>query len=162
MIRSTLAAALFVLPLAAFAQAPLAPAGPARFVDAVDWPTSEAGLERFNDLEARMSGSFASVCADTFCEGDFGNLRPMELKCSVDATKGTLKQCLWTFSGSYGSVNPKTGAVQSTAKLFKCKLLLSKDTPVDAFYEALAGDHPAEAKLPMSRYSTYDGLVGCL
>lgn len=159
MFRKTLAAVLFVLPAAAFAQTP--PAAP-RYVDAIDWPASEAGMDRFFNAEARLNAGFDKVCGDTFCEGEFFNLRPMQLRCSVDSTKGTMKQCLWLFSGSNATVNPKTGAVQTVAKLFKCKLLLAKDTPVDALYEVMEGDDPLNAKLPMSNRSVYDGLLGCL
>jgi len=164
MYRNTLVAAvLFAVPFAASAQTPPAPTpATARYVDATDWPTSEAGMDRFFEAEARLNAGFDKVCGDTFCEGEFSNLRPMQLRCSVDATKGTIKQCLYTFFGSHASVNGKTGAVQSTAKLYKCKVLLAKDTPIDAFYAAMAGEDPMNAKLPMSRHSVYDGLVGCL
>lgn len=159
MLRNTLAAVLFVLPAAAVADTTPAPA---RYVDAIDWPASEAGMDRFLQAEVNLGAGFDKVCGDTFCEGEYANLRPMQLRCSVDSTKGTMKQCLWLFSGSTASVNPKSGAVQTTAKLFKCKLLLAKDTPVESFYEVMNSEDPLHAKLPMSRYSTYDGLVGCL
>lgn len=159
MLRNALAAALFILPAAAFAQ--VTPA-PVRYVDAIDWPASEQGMDRFLAAEVRLNAGFDKICGDTFCEGEYGNLRPMQLRCSVDSTKGTMKQCLWLFSGSTAAVNPKSGAVQTAAKLYKCKLLLAKDTPVDKFYEMMDGDDALHAKLPMSRYSVYDGLVGCL
>ena len=166
MLRKTLAAALVVLPAATFAQtavtAPTTAPDAPRYVDAIHWPAREAGMDRFFDAEAKLVGGFEKICGDTFCEGEYANLRPMELRCSVDTTKGTLKQCLWSFSGSSTSVNRKTGAVATTAKMFKCKLMLAKDTPVDAFYEAMDGDDPLNAKLPMTRHSVYDSLYGCL
>ncbi|KAG9611775.1 hypothetical protein KCV01_g2320, partial [Aureobasidium melanogenum] len=163
MIRSTLVAALFVVSATAFAQTAPAPTpAPARYVNAIDWPASEVSMDRFFSADIRLSTAFDKVCGDTFCEGDFANLRPMPLNCSVDTTKGTVKQCVWTFSGSHSAVNGKTGAVQVTAKIFKCKLPLAKDTPVEAFYALLEGEDPLHTKLPMSRVSIYDGLVGCL
>jgi hypothetical protein len=168
MLRNTLAAALLFVPAAVMAQVETAPKPapvPAaeRHVDAVNWPASEAGLDRFVKLEEHLSGAFANVCGDTFCEGDYGNLRPMQLMCSVDTTKGTMKQCLWTFAGSTAQVNGKSGAVQVNAKLFKCKLALAKDTPVESFYETLmAAKDPLEVKLPMTRKTIYEGLLGCL
>lgn len=165
MLRKTLAAALLVLPAAAFAQtvvtAPM-PSPTVRYVDATHWPTNEAGMDRFFGAEAKLAAAFREVCGDTFCEGEFANLRPMELRCSVDTTKATLKQCLWSFAGSNSSVNPKTGAVSTTAKLFKCKLMLAKDTPVDAFYDVVDGDDPLNAKLPATRRSVHDSLYNCL
>ncbi|MGN6482757.1 hypothetical protein [Luteibacter sp.] len=158
MLRTTLA----VLFLTASASAFAADAPVNRYVDATDWPASETGMDRFFEAEARLNAGFDKVCGDTFCEGDYSNLRPMQLRCSVDSTKGTLKQCLWTFAGSHASVNAKTGAVQVTAKTFKCKLLLAKDTPVESFYELTKGEDPLHAKLPMTHVSVYDGLPGCL
>ena len=168
MLRNTLAAALLFVPALAMAQAEVAPKpapAPAteRYVDAINWPASEAGMERFEKLSEHLSGAFNNICGDTFCEGDYGNLRPMELRCSVDSTKGTMKQCLWTFAGSYTQVNGKSGAVQVNAKLFKCKLSLAKDTPAEAFYEALmSSKEPLEVKLPMTRKTVFDGLNACL
>jgi hypothetical protein len=158
MVRTTLAVLLLTATASAFAAD--TPAN--RYVDATDWPASEAGMDRFFEAEARLNAGFDKVCGDTFCEGDYSNLRPMQLRCSVDSTKGTLKQCLWTFAGSHASVNPKSGAVQVTAKTFKCKLLLAKDTPIEKFYEVTSGEDPLHAKLPMAHVSVYDGLPGCL
>jgi hypothetical protein len=168
MLRNTLAAALLFVPAAVMAQVETTPkpapvAAAERYVDATNWPASEAGLERFVALEEHLAGAFGGVCGDTFCEGDYGNLRPMQLRCSVDATKGTMKQCLWTFAGSYTQVNGKSGAVQVNAKLFKCKLGLAKDTPVETFYETLMAEkNPLEVKLPMTRKTIFDGLNACL
>lgn len=176
MLRNTLAAALLFVPAIAFAQvetpanpaptpapAPAPAPVPARYVDAVNWPAQEAGLERFDDLEGHLAGAFNAICGDTFCEGDYGNLKPMQLRCSVDSTKGTMKQCLWTFAGSATEVNGKSGAVQVNAKLFKCKLPLAKDVPVESFYQALSSaKDPLEVKLPMGRKSVWDGLSACL
>jgi hypothetical protein len=168
MLRNTLAAALLFVPAAAMAQTETAPKPapvPAaeRYIDATNWPASEAGLERFDKLTEHLSGAFGGICGDTFCEGDYGNLKPMQLRCSVDSTKGTMKQCLWTFAGSYTQINGKSGAVQVNAKLFKCKLPLAKDTPVESFYETLmSATNPLEVKLPMTRKSVFDGLTACL
>ncbi|UPG94161.1 hypothetical protein [Luteibacter aegosomatissinici] len=158
MLRTTLAVMFLTASASAFA----ADVPPERFVDATDWPTSEAGMDRFFEAEARLNAAFDKVCGDTFCEGEFSNLRPMQLRCSVDTGKNAFKQCLWTFAGSRAKVNAKTGAVQVTAKTFKCKLLLARDTSVDAFYELAKGEDPLHAKLPMTNVSIYDGLPGCL
>jgi hypothetical protein len=168
MLRNTLVAALLFVPAVAMAQGGTADASTQtpptnRYVDATDWPASEAGLERFEKLTEHLGGAFGGICGDTFCEGDYANLKPMQMRCSVDSTKGTMKQCLWTFAGSYTTINGKSGAVQVNAKLFKCKLPLAKDTPVEAFYEALmSATAPLEVKLPMTRKSIFDGLTACL
>lgn len=163
MIRTALVAVLFTVSATAFAQTAPNPApAPVRYVDATDWPVSEAGMDRFFSAEARLGTAFDKVCGDTFCEGDYANLRPLQLRCSVDSTKASVKQCVWSFAGSYAGVNGKSGAVQVNAKLYKCKLTLAKDTPVEDFYKVLEGEHPLETKLPGSRLSIYDSLVGCL
>jgi hypothetical protein len=163
MIRKTLAASLFAVTVAAFAGTAFAAEPVAeRYVDATDWPAHEAGIGRFENAEAKLVAGFDRICGDTFCEGEYANLRPMELRCSVDATKSTLKQCLWTFSGSSSAVNGKTGAVTTNARLFKCKLMLAKNTPIEAFYEMMDGEDPLDAKLPMSRHSVYDSINSCL
>ncbi|NID17389.1 hypothetical protein [Luteibacter yeojuensis] len=163
MIRKTLAAGLLVLTVAGFAgTAGAAEAAAERYVDVIDWPAMGAGMDRFMGAEAKLVAGFDSVCGDTFCEGEFSNLRPMDLRCSVDSTKSTLKQCVWTFAGSSSGVNKKTGAVTTSARLFKCKLMLAKNTPVDAFYEVMDGGDPLNAKLPMSRHSVYDSVSNCL
>lgn len=163
MIRKTLAASLFAITAIGFAGTALAAEPVAeRYVDATDWPSHEAGIDRFANAEAKLAAGFNRICGDTFCEGEYANLRPMELRCSVDITKSTLKQCLWVFSGSSSSVNKKTGAVTTNARLFKCKLMLAKNTPVEAFYEMVDGENPLEAKLPMSRHSVYDSINSCL
>jgi hypothetical protein len=166
MLRNTLTTALLVLPAAGFAATviTMSSAAPpaARYVDAIDWPAKDAGLARLALSEEMLALSFERICTDTFCEGEYQNLRPMQLACSVDAAKGTLKQCLWMFSGSKTSMNPKTGAVQSAAKVFKCKLALGKDTPVDAFYDAMHGAELLDVKLPMTNRTVNDSLLGCL
>ena len=165
MLQKTLAAAFLLLPAAAFAQTVVtapAPAAPTRYVDAIHWPVNDAGVTRFVAAEVKLVTAFENACGDTFCEGEYTNLRPMALRCSVDTTKGTLKQCLWTFAGSSSTVNRKTGAVSTMAKAFKCKLMLAKDTPVDAFYDAMDGKDPLNAKLPASRHSVHDSLYNCL
>jgi hypothetical protein len=160
MYRFAFAAALFIVPAACLAQVPTSV--PPRYVDAIDWPSHEAGLENFALAEEMLALSFDRLCNDTFCEGPYGNLRPMQLSCSVDAAKGTLKQCLWIFAGSATSVNAATGAVQVSARIFKCKLQLARNTPVASFYDVMQGGELLNEKLPMTRRTVYENLVGCL
>ena len=163
MLRSTIAAGLFVIFPAAFAQPLVAPApSPARYVDAIDWPTKEAGLKRFAWMEYALGLSFERLCGDTFCEGRFSNLRPMQLSCSVDAAKGTVKQCLWMFSGSSMTVDPASGTIRPSSRVYECKLPLGRDTPVESLYDALDSSELLHAKLPMTNRIIYNRLRDCL
>lgn len=135
---------------------------PRRYVDAVDWPAKEAGLQKFALAEHLLSLSFDRFCGDAFCEGPYPNLRPMQLSCSVDTSNGTMKRCLWIFAGSGTSVDASSGAVRSSAKVYKCSLRLARNTPVDMFYEAMHDGELLSKKLPMTRHTVYDSLVGCL
>lgn len=163
MLRSTIAVGLLVISPAVFAQHVITPAPTsARYVDAIDWPTKDAGLQRFAWMEYALGLSFERLCSDTFCEGSYSNLRPMQLSCSVDAAKGTVKQCLWMFSGSSTAVDPKSGVVKPSSRVYECKLPLARDTPVDSLYEALDGAELLQAKLPMTNRIIYNRLRDCL
>jgi len=151
MLRSTIALGLFALSPAA-----------AHHVDAIDWPTKEAGMARFATMEYMLGLSFERLCGDTFCEGAYANLRPMQLSCSVDARKGTVRQCLWLFSGSSTRIHPKSGAVQASSRIYECRLPLAGNTPVESLYQALDGAELLHAKLPMTHRVIYDSLRDCL
>ncbi|NID17388.1 hypothetical protein [Luteibacter yeojuensis] len=151
MLRRAVALSLFTL----------SPAS-AHHVDAIDWPTKEAGMARFATMEYLLGLSFERLCGDTFCEDTYANLRPMQLSCSVDARKGTVRQCLWMFSGSSTSVHPKSGAVRASSRVYACRLPIARDTPVDSLYEALHGAELLHAKLPMTHRVIYDSLRDCL
>lgn len=158
--RTFLAIASFVIPAACLAQAAgdMTP----RYVDAIDRPTKEAGLQKFALAEHMLSLSFERFCGDAFCEGPYPNLRPMQLSCSVDTSNGTMKRCLWIFAGSNTSVDAFSGAVRSSVKVYRCNLRLARNTPVDVFYEAMYDGELLSRKLPMTRHTVYDSLVGCL
>ncbi|HEY4293163.1 hypothetical protein [Luteibacter sp.] len=163
MLRNTLAASLFSLSLVSWAQPGVAAGqSPVRYVDAIDWPTKEAGLKRFAWMEYALNLSFERLCSDTFCEGSYANLRPMQLSCSVDAAKGTVRQCLWMFSGSNMSVDARSGVVKSSSRVYECKLPLARDTPVESLYDALDSSELLHAKLPMTNRIIYNRLRDCL
>jgi len=162
MLAKNLAVALFVFPAVVFPRSPAPASAPARYVDAIDWPSREAGLQKFGLAEEMLNLSFERLCTDTFCDSDYQNLRPMQLSCSVDTSNATLKQCLWIFAGSFTTVNPESGAVQVSARVYRCKLRLARNTPVESFYETMHGGHLLNEKLPMARHTVYQDLLGCL
>ena len=82
--------------------APAAQAFP--YVDLIDYPHQEANWDRFFALEGRLQHRFDAICGDTFCEGEYSDIRALRLRCSVDAVRGTVHECLWAFAASDGCV----------------------------------------------------------
>jgi hypothetical protein len=68
--------------------APAAQAFP--YVDLIDYPQQEANWDRFFALEGRLQHGFDAICGDTFCEGEYSDIRALRLRCSVDAVRGTV------------------------------------------------------------------------
>ncbi|HEX7813517.1 hypothetical protein [Dyella sp.] len=135
------------------------------YVDAIDYPSPEGGWDRFFDLEASLAGGFDSVCGDTFCEGDYSNLRPLSYRCSVERTSGIIGECVWTFAGSYQDIDPDNGKVKVDARLWQCRTPINPGTHIEQLYSALEpiGPHDVLHKLlPGGNKSIYDGLTECL
>ena len=70
------------------------------YVDLIDYPHQEANWDRFFALEGRLQHGFDAICGDTFCEGEYSDIRALRLRCSVDAVRGTVHECLWAFAAS--------------------------------------------------------------
>ena len=156
-LESTLRAAMLLL-IAGAAQA-----GPA-FVDARDYPTSAMGHERFLAAERRLVRGFDNVCGDTFCEGQYYNLRPMRLRCSVHRASGVVGSCIWTFAGSYTQVQ-QTGQIDVDHGTYACVLPLAPGTRLAELlgvWDAATGYDALHATLPGTRTHVYDGLTECL
>ncbi len=133
-----------------------------RYVDAVDYPTPNAGWEVFHDLEKRLEADFDQLCGDTYCEGEYSDYQPLRYRCSVRQRDGVMGECVWTFGASEASIDPATGQVHVDAQLWQCPTPIRKGTRLKAFYLALAGEGPLLAPLPRSNASINDGLIGCL
>lgn len=132
-------------------------------VDAGD----ETALTSWTNLRVTLRDDFDDVCGDTFCEGDYSNLEPVRLRCSVDTTTRKLKSCKYVFAGSYEVVNPSTGSIKVTAKTFSCAITVA-GVPVADFLSTLTAapvdseDRPLQRALPGGVRSLYDSLVGCI
>ena len=151
------------LPFALFCMllvAPLAQASP--YVDLIDYPRQEANWDRFFALEGRLQYGFDAICGDTFCEGEYSDIRALRLRCSVDAVRGTVHECLWAFAASELAVSRNDGAIVARQPTWLCPLPLVPGTPVEAFHAALAARNPLHDPLPGTSESTYDGLTGCI
>jgi len=132
--------------------------GATQYVNIMDFAKTDQGA--WYDLERKLAGELASVCGDTFCEGDFANLQPLTFSCSVTSKTGSVKDCAWTFAGSYAFTDPKTAAIRVDAPAFVChvapkttsvKLIALLQSSADAIHETLPG----------TTGSLYDALVDC-
>jgi hypothetical protein len=132
------------------------------FVDVYEYFTTDAQYEAWFALGAQLERNFEDVCGDTFCEGDYSNLTPLRLRCSVVQGSGRIGQCVWVFAGSYEDIAPGSGAVEVWTQHWECALPLAPNTRIDALMAALAGDSPLFTTLPGTGVSIYDGLGDCL
>ena len=128
---------------------------------------NDASFTSWVNLRTTLRDNFDDVCGDTFCEGDYSNLEPVRLRCSVESASGKLKSCKYVFAGSYEDINASTGSIKVTAKTFSCAIAVS-GVPVAGFLSTLTAapvnteDRALQRKLPGSTKSIYDSLVGCL
>ena len=136
----------------------------ARYLDAIEYlgAHNDAGLEAWLTLTQALRRDFDGVCGDTFCEGDYSDLQPLSLRCSVAVKTGALHACTWSFAGSLGQVTASTGTLKVNSRTYACPL------PVTGTLEALLqalnapGDLPALRRpLPGSPGSIYDALGDC-
>lgn len=154
---------VFALPFGLFCALLAAPSAQAfPYVDLIDYPHKEANWDRFFALEGRLQHGFDAICGDTFCEGEYSDIRALRLRCSVDAVRGTVHECLWAFAASDLEVSRNDGTVVARQPTWLCRLPLEPSTPVEAFHTALAARNPLHDPLPGTSWSTYDGLTECI
>ncbi|CAH0242520.1 hypothetical protein [Stenotrophomonas lactitubi] len=154
---------VFALPFGLFCAllaAPSAQASP--YVDLIDYPHQEANWDRFFALEGRLQHGFDAICGDTFCEGEYSDIHALRLRCSVDAVRGTVHECLWAFAASDLDVSRNDGTVVARQPTWLCRLPLMPGTPVEALHTALAARNPLHDPLPGTSQSIYDGLTDCI
>ena len=111
-----------------------------------------------------LKQDFDDVCGDTFCEGDYSNLEPMRLRCSVNQATGVLKNCTYVFAGSYETVNSATGTIKVNAKTFSCHISVTgmKLQDFETTLTAAGSTPPLRRPLPGKTTSIYDALGGCI
>lgn len=134
------------------------------YVDARDYPNPATGRERFLAAERLLVRGFDDICGDTFCEGQYYNLRAMRLRCSVQRATGVVASCVWTFAGSYTWVH-QAGRIDVDQGSYACVLPLAVGTRLDellAAWEGGAGNDALHATLPGTDTHVYEGLTDCL
>lgn len=164
---------MFPLFLTTVARAEGATLSAANFVDASTYYSEGAGthligLNSYFDALESLKRQFDYVCGDTFCEGDFSNLKTLSIDCSIDQAAGKVGECAWTIAGSYADVDAQTGHLEVHQKTYVCKLPVAGSAEELAnFLVAVAADergaHGLTAvKLPGNDKSAYDVLAGCI
>jgi hypothetical protein len=154
---------VFALPFGLFCAVLAAPSAHAfPYVDLIDYPHQEANWDRFFALEGRLQHGFDAICGDTFCEGEYSDIHALRLRCSVDAVRGTVRECLWAFAASDLEVSRNDGTVVARQPTWLCRLPLQPGTPVEAFHTALAARDPLHDPLPGTAQSIYDALTDCI
>lgn len=140
-----------------------APVNAAVHVDARDHPAPGQGRAAFARMEQALVRGFDDVCGDTFCEGDYANLRALELRCSVVAGSGVVVACAWSFAGSAAWVDATDAAPRVDARTWVCPLPVGPGTPLPLLLSTLAEARDAlYAPLPGSGISAYEALTRCL
>ncbi|MFT3693018.1 MAG: hypothetical protein QM831_07745 [Kofleriaceae bacterium] len=108
-------------------------------------------------IQSQLASNFNDVCGDTFCEGDWTNIQPLRVYCSVTSKRGDIKDCAWAFTASTHEVDA-SGKVLTDAVTFQCHF---KPTgTATKLIAALQGDDPLHASLP-GMGSIYDAIGDC-
>ncbi len=93
-----------------------------QYVDAESFWKTQPEKDAWAQMIARMEKDFADDCGDTFCGGDYPNLRPLDFTCAVSSKVAQIHDCLWTFGGSSELVDPVTGALTVSKPSFQCHI----------------------------------------
>jgi hypothetical protein len=122
----------------------------------------DARYEAWYHLRRQLAHNFDDICGDTFCEGDYTNIQSLRYTCSVHRSSGRIGSCGWAFAASDDAVVALTGRIESQPAAWLCTSPIVRGTTIEAFVDALQGDEPLYAALPVSGRTLYDGLVDCL
>ncbi len=119
-----------------------------------------ADVDGFFGLQGKLAGEFTALCGGSFCTGEYADLTPLSIACSVTSKLGDVHDCTWTFGGSRVAVNPTTAALAIDAPTFAChfgakttgnKLIALLNNATDALHTPLPG----------GTATIFDGLASC-
>lgn len=119
---------------------------------------ADADYDAWINLKRGLRQGFDEICGDTFCGGDFSDLYSVNFTCSATEKTGKVRECLWTFGGSYTAIDGKTGKLNNVGRTFACKIPVGASR---ADFLKLAAGEPLRDALPGKTTSIYDALVGC-
>ncbi len=132
------------------------------YVDARDHPAPGEGIAAFDAMERALVRGFDDICGDTFCEGEFSNLRALQLRCAVTVADAQVRQCLWSFAGSQAWVDGQSPLPAVDARTWTCSLPIAAGTPLSSLLVLLSGPNALDMPLPGTGTSTYGALTECL
>lgn len=132
--------------------------GKTTYVELGDFLVDEADRNAWVAVRAALEKSFDDVCGDTFCEGDYGNLTPLDFECSVSSKLGKVRECAWTFAASSEQVDAATGNIATSVPFFICRV--TPQAKAGELLTALSAD-PLHAQLPGLEKSLYDVIGDC-
>ena len=121
----------------------------------------DARFEAWYHLRRQLAQNFDYICGDTFCEGDYTNIQSLRYTCSVHRVSGRIGSCGWAFAASEETVVALTGRIESQPMAWLCTSPIVRGTTIEALVDALQGDEPLYAALPVSGRTLYDGLADC-
>ncbi|MEA2750388.1 MAG: hypothetical protein QOI41_4531 [Myxococcales bacterium] len=123
------------------------------------WGVGETEGAAWSATQRKLAQGFDDVCGDSFCEGDYSDITPLRLACSVNKNTKRVSRCSWSFAAADLSVDAR-GAIVTRSTTKRCNIEIG--ATASALATALSGDDPLNAKLPGRTTSIYDALVGCL
>ncbi len=129
------------------------------FQELVDYMNDTSDFFPWWQARKRINKAFDDACGDSFCEGDYTDIAPLALACSVDKANAKVTACSWSFVGNYSTITTK-GKVSAHVKKWICEVPV--DAPADAFVAALSGADPLHTPLPGKQTTLNDALIDCL
>jgi hypothetical protein len=132
------------------------------YVDAETYYTTYPNQATWRRAEAALVADFDRLCGDTFCGGDFGDLRVTDVVCAVTRSTGNVRGCQWVVSGSYSLVTSR-GMLNETSRSFACPFTMSGT--LYRLIQTLNGagtEDPIFRPLPGTTATAYDALLECL
>ncbi len=162
---ATIAAALSTCFAHPIGETPLTPsADPSpTYVEAGSYWASASYRAKWEQTKSALSLGFDQVCGDTFCGGDYGNIRSLAFVCSVTRSTGNVKACAWVLGGSY-ALPAKNGVEAASQRTWRCEVpmngtlsqlvgvVTATNVPEDVLHRALPG----------TTSTAYDALLNCL
>lgn len=123
------------------------------------WSLGETEGLAFQAGRRALNQRFDDICGDSFCEGDFADISPLRLVCSVNNNTKRVARCAWSFAAADLSVDSK-GAVVARTTTRTCNVEMG--ISASALTTLLNGDDPLYATIPGKTTSINDALIGCL
>jgi hypothetical protein len=132
------------------------------YVDILDFWQTPTAQGQWLDVRRKLDAEFDAVCGDTFCGGDYANLTSLGFTCGVSSKAGSIRDCVWTFTGSAELVDPTTSALQTSIPSWQCHVKPKGTAKQLSAFLAAQGSEPAIRRvLPGTTTSLYDVIGEC-